>query len=59
MWVRAARRVPDVLPGVHIEAGERVLVEISRKFTPEGALRWQAWGAHACRGSQRCQCAGL
>lgn len=37
MWVRAQRRMPDVLPGLHIEAGERVLVEVSRKFTPEGA----------------------
>jgi len=36
MWVRAQRRVPDVLPGLHIEEGERVLVEISRKFRPEG-----------------------
>lgn len=36
MWVRAQRRVPHVLPGLHIEQGERVLVEISRKFTPEG-----------------------
>ncbi len=35
MWVRARRRVPDVLPGLHIEAGERVLVEVSRKFTTE------------------------
>lgn len=36
MWVQARRRVPDVLPGLHIEEGERVLVEISRKFTPQG-----------------------
>lgn len=36
MWVKARRRVPDVLPGLHIEEGERVLVEISRKFTPRG-----------------------
>lgn len=35
MWVRATRRVPDVLPCVHVEAGERVLVEVSRKFTAE------------------------
>lgn len=36
MYVRAQRRVADVLPGVHVEEGERVLVEISRKFTPDG-----------------------
>jgi uncharacterized SAM-dependent methyltransferase len=36
MYVTAQERVADVLPGgVHMEAGERVLVEISRKFTPE------------------------
>lgn len=37
MWVTAQRRIAGVLPGVDIEAGERVLVEISRKFTPQGA----------------------
>lgn len=36
MWVQPRRHVPDVLPGLHIEEGERVLVEISRKFTPQG-----------------------
>lgn len=36
MWAVAQRRVQDVLPGLHIEAGERALVEVSRKFEPQG-----------------------
>lgn len=35
MWVEAKERVDGVLPGVHFIAGERILMEISRKFTPQ------------------------
>jgi dimethylhistidine N-methyltransferase len=35
MWVKAKERVDGVLPGVHFSAGERILIEISRKFTPQ------------------------
>ncbi|RMZ53543.1 hypothetical protein APUTEX25_003365, partial [Auxenochlorella protothecoides] len=34
MWVSPKRRVSDIVPGVSLEAGEKLLVEISRKFTP-------------------------
>lgn len=34
MWVSPKRRVADIVPGVSLEAGEKLLVEISRKFTP-------------------------
>ncbi|KAL4443671.1 hypothetical protein ABPG75_011408 [Micractinium tetrahymenae] len=49
MWVGATRRVADVLPGLHIEAGERVLVEISRKFTTESVAA-MAFAAGLCQG---------
>ncbi|KAL4447235.1 hypothetical protein ABPG77_007268 [Micractinium sp. CCAP 211/92] len=49
MWVRARRRVPDVLRGLHIEAGERVLVEVSRKFTTESVAA-MAFAAGFCQG---------
>lgn len=36
MWAVAGRRLGGLLPGVDLEQGERLLVEVSRKFTPEG-----------------------
>ena len=33
MWVRAKQDMHDVVPGIHVTKGERLLVEISRKFT--------------------------
>lgn len=33
MWVAPRRAVRDIVPGVSLAAGERLLVEISRKFT--------------------------
>ena len=36
MWVEAQEDVNHVLPGVSVAKGERVLMEISRKFTPQG-----------------------
>lgn len=35
MWVKAKESVDRVLPGVDFCAGERILMEISRKFTPQ------------------------
>jgi dimethylhistidine N-methyltransferase len=35
MWVIAKESVENVLPGVNFCAGERILMEISRKFTPQ------------------------
>ena len=34
MWLRSRAALGEVAPGVAIAAGERVLVEVSRKFTP-------------------------
>lgn len=34
MYLQARERLADLLPGVSIKAGERVLMEISRKYTP-------------------------
>lgn len=47
MWVEAREAVKDVLPGVSVAKGERILIEISRKFTPAdvGAL---AQGSGMC-----------
>lgn len=39
MYATARRRVPDLLRGVHVEEGEAVLVEVSRKFTQPGEPR--------------------
>jgi len=36
MWVEAKETVRNVLPGLHIQKGERILMEISRKLTPQG-----------------------
>lgn len=36
MWVEALEGIKKVLPGIAIQKGERVLMEISRKFTPQG-----------------------
>jgi dimethylhistidine N-methyltransferase len=33
MWVRAKQEMRDIVPGIHVRRGERLLVEISRKFT--------------------------
>jgi len=33
MWVRAKQEMRDIVPGIHVKRGERLLVEISRKFT--------------------------
>lgn len=35
MWIEAKADVDQVLPGVDITQGERIMMEISRKFTPE------------------------
>lgn len=35
MWIQAKADVDQVLPGVDITQGERIMMEISRKFTPE------------------------
>ena len=35
MWLVANDDVPDVVEGVSILKGERILMEMSRKFTPE------------------------
>lgn len=47
MYLVARESVPDVFPGVTIERGERVLMEISRKFTG-GGLRALAFEAGYC-----------
>ena len=45
MWVAPTRRVPGLLPGVDLAEGERVLMEISRKFrAPDVAALAQAAG---------------
>jgi hypothetical protein len=36
MYMEAVRDVQDILPGVHVAAGERILMEVSRKFTARG-----------------------
>ena len=33
MWLEAPEAVDDVAPGVSIARGERILMEVSRKFT--------------------------
>ena len=35
MWVESKNKIENVLPGVHFEAGEQILMEISRKFTAQ------------------------
>ena len=53
MWLRAKRPVQGLLPGVDVAAGDKVLMEISRKFRPQdvaalvdaGGLCMQASGA--------------
>lgn len=35
MWLTARRKIHDVIPGVDIESGESILMEISRKFCLE------------------------
>lgn len=35
MWLVANEAVPGVVDGVDIHKGERILMEMSRKFTPE------------------------
>ena len=35
MWLVAEEDVPQVIEGVDISKGERILMEMSRKFTPE------------------------
>ena len=34
MWLRARQDLAQLAEGVTVAAGERVLVEVSRKFTP-------------------------
>ena len=48
MYLVARESVPDVFPGVTIARGERVLMEISRKFTSSGlrALYFEAGFCH-------------
>ena len=54
MWLVARRRLANLVPGRHVGAGERVLVEVSRKFSPQciSALAYDsrlcleaAWGS--------------
>ena len=47
MWVQAKDDVLQVLPGVDIRKGERILMEISRKFTPEN-ISGLAYNAGLC-----------
>lgn len=35
MWLRAKTDIGRLADGVNISTGERVLVEVSRKFTPQ------------------------
>ena len=35
MWLVANEDVPNVVEGIDIHKGERILMEMSRKFTPE------------------------
>ena len=35
MWVQAAETLADIAPGVTIRKGERILMEVSRKFTQD------------------------
>lgn len=36
MYLKAEAPLPDILPGVGIAKGEEILMERSRKFTPDG-----------------------
>ena len=35
MWLEAAEKLTDIAPGVTIQRGERILMEVSRKFTQD------------------------
>ena len=35
MWLEAGEELEDIIPGVRLAKGERILMEVSRKFTQE------------------------
>ena len=35
MWLEAGEELDDIIPGVRLAKGERILMEVSRKFTQE------------------------
>lgn len=53
MWLTAKAPVHNIVPEIHIAAGEKVLMEISRKFTPCDIARLALAGGFSLHASWR------